>query len=133
MDEEDLLEELMSKLRRRRRQAAGDEEIGSIEDERLSARSRLASLRFAKLTELRGEGGACGGRGQAKVVPSLISPPVAESSTPVAVYPRFCRLAHAAVAFLPHERMSWLDLRVIPAGLFVVRLHTSCLPPTLPC
>lgn len=56
VDEEDLLEELVSKLRRRRRQAAGDEEIGLLEDERLSARTRLASLRTAKLAELKGEG-----------------------------------------------------------------------------
>ena len=56
VDDEDLLEELVSKLRRRRRQAAGDEEIGSLEDERLRTLARLASLRSAKLTELRGEG-----------------------------------------------------------------------------
>lgn len=54
MDEEDLLDELLSKLRRRRRQAAGEEEIGFIEDERLQVRARLAALRSVKLAELKG-------------------------------------------------------------------------------
>lgn len=54
VDEEDLLEEIVSKLRRRRRQAASDEEIGAIEDERLHVRARLAALRSVKLTELKG-------------------------------------------------------------------------------
>lgn len=82
VDEEDLLEELVSKLRRRRRQAAGDEEIGLVEDERLSARARLASLRTSKLTELRGEGHlrwARRGRAE-KVTPRIISPPVTKLS-----------------------------------------------------
>lgn len=54
MDEEDLLDELLSKLRRRRRQAADGEEIGAIEDERLHVRARLAALRSVKIVELTG-------------------------------------------------------------------------------
>lgn len=56
VDEEDHLEELLSKLRRRRRQAADGEEIASIEDERLHVRARLAALRSSKLAELKGGG-----------------------------------------------------------------------------
>lgn len=55
INEEDYHEELVSKLRRRRRQAAGSDEISAIDDERLHVRARLAELRSAKLAELKGE------------------------------------------------------------------------------
>lgn len=54
VDEEDLLEELVSKMRRRRRQGAVDEEIAKIEDERLEVNARLTALRSVKLAELKG-------------------------------------------------------------------------------
>lgn len=60
VDEEDHLEELVSKLRRRRRQAAGSEEISAIEDEQLHVRARLTALRSSKLGELKGEADAQG-------------------------------------------------------------------------
>eukprot|EP00903_Cladosiphon_okamuranus_P007099 g6898.t1 len=52
-DEEDLLKELVSKLGRRRRQGADQDEVRSIDDERLHVTARLAALRSAKLAELK--------------------------------------------------------------------------------
>ena len=63
VDEEDFLEELVSKLRRRKRQAAGNEEIGAIMEERLQVRARHAALRSVKLSELKGATKAFGRRG----------------------------------------------------------------------
>ncbi|CAM9638922.1 unnamed protein product, partial [Hapterophycus canaliculatus] len=53
VDEQDLLKELVSKLKRRRRQAAEQEEIRAIDDERLHALARVSALRSAKLSELK--------------------------------------------------------------------------------
>lgn len=55
VDEQDLLKELVSKLKRRRRQAAEQEEIRSIDDERLHVLARVSALRSAKLSELKGD------------------------------------------------------------------------------
>ncbi|CAM9355815.1 unnamed protein product, partial [Scytosiphon promiscuus] len=53
VDEQDLLKELVSKLKRRRRQAADPGEIRSIDDERLHVLARVSALRSAKLSELK--------------------------------------------------------------------------------
>ncbi len=108
VDEEDLLKELVSKLGRRRRQAADDEEIRSIDDERLHVTARLAALRSAKTAELRGTAGrvttreGAGAGGQSTV----FLPAVQRTEL------------HAALVFPPSR---WLRLGV----RVVVR---SCLP-----
>ena len=121
VDEEDLLEELVSKLRRRRRQTAGDEEIGLLEDERLSARARLACLRSAKLTELRGEARLrwAGASGKGMRIDSSC-PPSRNRLYTYAVHPRFYQELTRLLLCLERERMTWRALELFQPGILLL-------------